>query len=76
MTPYLKHSSKGPLTDVPDVDDIIPGVLQHLQLGVERGAGGVVVAVLRQLGQVDVPVVSLGHHIARLVATQSVADET
>ena len=64
------------MANVPDVDDVIPGVLQHLQLGMEGGPGGVVVAVLRQLGQVNLPVVSLGHDVARLVSTQSVADET
>ena len=41
----------------------------------ERGARGVVVGVLGQLGQVDLPVLDLGHHVARLVPTQPVADQ-
>ena len=42
----------------------------------EAGPSSVVVAVLRQLGQVDFPVVDLGHHVAGVVPTQAVTDES
>ena len=57
---YLEDSAEGALSDVPDVDDV---VVEQLQLGVERGARGAVVGVLSELGQVDLPVLDLGHHV-------------
>ena len=60
---YLEDSAEGALSDVPDVDDVVARVLEQLQLGVERGARGVVVGVLGQLSQVDLPVLDLGHHV-------------
>ena len=72
---YLEDSAEGALSDVPDVDDVVARVLEQLQLGVERGARGVVVGVLGELGQVDLPVLDLGHHVTRFVPTQPVADQ-
>ena len=71
---HLEHPAEGSLTDVPDVNDVVARILEDLELGVERRPGGVVVGVLGQLGQVDVPILDLGHHIPGLVATQAVAN--
>ena len=71
---HLEHPAEGSLTNVPDVDDVVAGILEDLELGVQRGPGGVVVGVLGQLGQVDVTILDLGHHVPGLVATQPVAN--
>ena len=53
---YLKNPSKCSLADVPDVNDIVPGKLQLLQLRIELGGNVVVVFVRRQFVQIDVQI--------------------
>ena len=56
---HLKHPAEGSLADVADVDDVVSWIFEELQSGVDACPSCVVVAVLRQLGQVDLPVLDL-----------------
>lgn len=51
--PYLENSPERALPDIANVDDVVPGIFQLLQLRVELRSGLVVGLVLGQLVQVD-----------------------